>query len=618
MRRQLTAWPCLALILLSACSGGDDGPAAPGDPSVPRRVIDLTVTAGGNTSVTLAWTAPAASAKSNPPLRYDLRYTPLGTEDAGRDAWAQATPPLFIAGAGEQQVLVVAGLQPGATYVFSLAASFNGSDWSEVSPFAVGTAAVQFDMTAPAAVTDLVQYAGSAGSVTVAWTAAGDDSVYGRASSYDVRYATEPLTPANWSQSAAAPGIPGPHPNPAKLILEITGLSPDTRYHVGVAAHDDSGHRSGLSNNATVTTSPMRTLYVDLDGAGDYPSIEEAIHAAVVGDVVLVGPGRYTWTNQGTGDPQFGLINVERDQTDFTVVSEGGAAVTILDAELKGPVMSITGGYSGPPENPGRAGITVDGFTFTNGLATGPEGVPGEAYAGAGIVIHLSDTVVRNCIFTGNKATQGGAVWSGGQGSTVFENCLIEHNTAELGGGIMLINSEPVITIRGCVIRDNLATQAGGGIFAINVGLLMEGNLVVGNTSGDKGGGISVSGLHPGSEVTGCTVIGNRAPQGAAVRVVDSMMLRVTSCLLAFNLRGAAFSAAAFGGVEMGCSVVFGNEGGDQNPSLFTDLGGNLAADPLLCEDGLSPAAASVCLPENRPGSDGCGLIGALDPGCSR
>ncbi len=161
------------------------------------------------------------------------------------------------------------------------------------------------------------------------------------------------------------------------------------------------------------------TLFVNIEGTGDYATIEEAVLAATIGDLVLVGPGHYTWANQ----------------------------------------------------------------------ATGVEGTDQEGWSGGGLNLHLSDTVVRNCIFTGNEATQGGGLWVGGQGDAIIENCLFENNKGRDGGGVFLINSEPRITMRDCTIRNNHATFKGGGLLAYNVAATLENLLIVGNDSSDKGGG---------------------------------------------------------------------------------------------------------------------------------
>jgi len=608
---------CTALFLGACSSSEETDPGPPPPTPTPLVISDLTATAGTASTVTLTWTSPELADKAT--IQYDLRHIAYGSEGADWDSWTVAAAPGSDTESGRPRTYEVGGLASGQAYVFGMTASTDGTEWSAASNITVATAAPVFDTTPPAAVTGLFLYQGTGTSLTVAWPPTGDDGTYGEATSYEARYSATPINPGNWGAATPVPGAITESTLPGTMETTVTGLIADQEYHLAVTAIDDQDLVSGLSNVVTAMTVDLRTIYVDVSGTGDYPTIEAAIHAATAGDLILVGPGRYTWANQATGDSLLGLINVPRDYTDFEVRSIAGPEATILDAQHHGKVMSVTGGFSGDPGDLNYAGITIEGFTFTNGQANAVEPNPNEGWSGGGLNLHLSDTVVRNCIFTGNEATEGGALWVGGQGDAVIENCLFENNNGKVGGAILLINSEPRITVRNCVIRNNHATLAGGGIFAINVTATLEDLLIVGNDSSNKGGGISVSGLHPDCQVIRCTVVGNEAALGSAIRLTDNTMLRIESSLLAFNTGSAAFSAAVQSGVEIGCTLVFGHDLGNQFPLIHTDLGDNLETDPLFCDrvdymlQGDSP-----CLPGNHPDGADCGLIGARGAGCGR
>jgi hypothetical protein len=473
------------------------------------------------------------------------------------------------------------------------------------------------DVTRPAPPIGLTQYGGTATTVTVAWALAGDDSLTGRAAAYEVRYAATPLDDSTWAAATLVSAAPVAHPNPGRLMVTIDGLSEGQPYQVGVVAIDEAGNRSRMSAALEVRPTVMRSLYVRADGTGDYPTINAAVHAALPGDVVLVGPGTYDWFSQATGDTATSMVTVLRDQTDFTIRGEDGAAATKLDARGQGRVLYVTGGTFGSGAERTWAGVTIEGFTFTGGSALGVSGQLGPPWAGAGIAIHLSDTVVRNCVFRDNAATEGGAVWMGGQGGSRLEDCLIENNRADTGGGVLLVNSEPVMGLARCIIRDNHANIAGGGLYAANVGVVMEDLQVYDNVSSDKGGGMYLIALHPGSSLTGCTIVANRGIVGGGLRVATNMTVELRRCLIANALGGGAIAVIDNGNVAAGCCLVFGNVGGNAWPAGYTDLGGNLALNPLLCADHISPTALSPCLPANRAGGDACGLIGALEGGCS-
>ena len=411
--RLLPAAGLAAALFLTGCGSSDEtAPAVPANP-VPLAIEDLNAVGATSSSVTLAWTSPRFPDKSA--TRYDLRYIAYGSEDAAWDTWTVAAAPEPDAEPGRSRTHMVTGLEAGRVYAFSMRAGTDGIEWSDASGVAVATAAPEWDTTAPAAIKGLLLYRSTPTSLTVAWPPTGDDGVHGRAQGYEVRYAATPVTEATWDAAVPAPGGVAASALPGMLETTLTGLVADREYHVAVKAVDDRGLVSGLSNVIAAMTVDVRTIFVNVEGTGDYRTIEEAIHAAKAGDLVLVGPGHYTWANQATGDSLLGMINVPRDYADFEVRGIAGAEATILDAQHHGKVMSVTGGSSGPAGSLEYAGITIEGFTFTNGQANADGPNPREGWSGGGLNLHLTDTVVRNCIFRDNESSHGGGLWCGGQ-----------------------------------------------------------------------------------------------------------------------------------------------------------------------------------------------------------
>jgi hypothetical protein len=612
------------LCLLSACSSDNiiEGDVIQVKPQVEvSAVTDLTVIAGSDNSVTLNWTSPSVVDKADVAISYDLRHTSLVNAGADWDTWFLATPPTGDTAENAARTFEVTGLEGGETYVFGLEVVAEENFWvaGDSRALALATAAEVFDTIRPAPVRDLKQWAGTASSLTWAWTAAGDDSVYGAATSHELRYSTTPITAENWDQALVPSSAPIVAPVAGMLQSTVDGLEGDTSYYFAVVAIDDQGLHSGLSNMLSAATVDLNVINVTVDGLGDYPTIERAIGAAQPGDLILVGPGRYTWDDQGTGDPLHGMINVPRDWQDFELRSMAGAEQTILDAQGNGAVMSVTGG-SRPAPGGGLdyAGITIDGFTFTGGAANGEEASAEMGWAGGGINVHLSDSIIRNCIFRGNEATTGGGVWIGGQGDAILEDCLIENNTSVLGGGVMLINSAPRITVRRCTIRDNYASRVGGGLFAYHCTMTLADCLITENRTGSNGGGVGAQVMNPDGEITGCTIAGNEANQkGAGIYLSTNTLLRIENTVVAFNKKSRGITGVGVSSVEMGCSLVFGNEDGDGLPWGSVDLGTNVYADPLFCDlVDFRPGPDSPCLPLNRA-DDSCGLIGVWDQGCT-
>ncbi len=88
-------------------------------------------------------------------------------------------------------------------------------------------------------------------SVTLVWTSPGDDGTIGTASTYEMRYALAPLTPANWGQATPVPGLPAPQISGTRQSVTVNGLTQGTTYYFAIRTQDDAGNWSPLSNVLT-------------------------------------------------------------------------------------------------------------------------------------------------------------------------------------------------------------------------------------------------------------------------------------------------------------------------------------------------------------------------------
>jgi len=495
---------------------------------------------------------------------------------------------------------IIAGLVGGC-----LLCGCSGDDPSPTGPV---------DSTPPAAIPDLVRWASSDHSVTLAWTAPGDDGREGTAAAYACRYAAAPITDATWEDAQVVP-VPddcAPGPAGSRDRLTVTGLAAATTHWFAVRARDEAGNWSPVSNALDAVTERFRTWYVTPDGTGDAATIAIACtDSAQPGDVVLLAPGRYTWSNQGSEDPRYGMITFLRDQAGFTLRGEAGAPATIIDAEGRGRVFFFQGVT--PDAN---INTTFDGLTITGGDAY--QSPLGEE-DGGGVEIHVCSPTFQNCVFRGNRASYGGGFAQCGVGSPIFIDCVFEENEAEAGGAIGLWTYDSYPEVRGCVLRRNTASRAGGGLYAGRVTLTVTDCLVHDNTAADKGGGIYLVELGAGSRLTGCTVVRNAAPMGGNLRITEPSALTIERSIVAFAGAGGGIAAFGANDLSVGCCDVFGNTGGDDLPAGYVDLGQNFALDPLFCalaDSDFALAPDSPCAPTAAPYGIACGLIGALYADC--
>jgi hypothetical protein len=154
------------------------------------------------------------------------------------------------------------------------------------------------DNIPPAAVGDLAVTAQTDTAVVLTWSAPGDDGTSGRATSYDIRYATTRIDEGRWRAATIVEGeappreagqpermvVPGLHsdrtrffalktldeatrianpPAPAEPGREqsfyLSGLEPATSYFVALRSTDQAGNISDLSNVVqTQTSEPSR------------------------------------------------------------------------------------------------------------------------------------------------------------------------------------------------------------------------------------------------------------------------------------------------------------------------------------------------------------------------
>jgi formylglycine-generating enzyme required for sulfatase activity len=108
------------------------------------------------------------------------------------------------------------------------------------------------DLAPPAAVTDLAAGSPTATSLRLSWTAVGDDGMAGRASAYDIRYATSASTA--WEQMTRVTGELPPRPAGEAESFTVTGLSANTTYRFRMKVADEVHNWSWESNEASGRT----------------------------------------------------------------------------------------------------------------------------------------------------------------------------------------------------------------------------------------------------------------------------------------------------------------------------------------------------------------------------
>ncbi len=243
---------------------------------------------------------------------------------------------------------------------------------------------------------------------------------------------------------------------------------------------------------------------VTWDVPSEYPTIQEAIDAAVEGGTVLVAPG--TYKGEGNRDLDFRGKAV-------TVRSESGPQSCIIDCNGT-EADPHHGFYFHSGEN---SESVLDGFTITNGgyyldgggihcINSSPRitnciisGNSAKYCFGGGIHCENSSPAISNCTISGNTGSCGGGIFGCGGPIT---NCLIIGNTVEWGSGAGLYDCTGPISH--CTITNNAAIEADGGGLSSCPGLIS--NCTISGNSADYGGG----GLYGcDGPITDCIITGN-------------------------------------------------------------------------------------------------------------
>lgn len=220
------------------------------DTTPPSTITDVAAIAVQATSVTLAWTSPGDDGTTGTAEAYEIRYA---TTQAGLDTNPVIVPsPPAPQPAGTSQAHTISGLESGRTYFFRLRARDDAGQWSGPSNVASATTPQPADVTPPADVNDLAIVAVGTASVTIRWTAPGDDGNTGTAAAYEVRWATSPTLLDVAPHVSSMPPTPGPAGTTQQHV--VNGLPASTTLYFAVVTVDDAGLWSDLSNVASATT----------------------------------------------------------------------------------------------------------------------------------------------------------------------------------------------------------------------------------------------------------------------------------------------------------------------------------------------------------------------------
>ncbi len=353
-----------------------------------------------------------------------------------------------------------------------------------------------------------------------------------------------------------------------------------------------------------VSSSCVRRVWrVNASGTGDAPTIQAAIDSAAYSDTVLVESGVYIGSGNRDISPRGKAV---------VVVSEMGPDQTVLDCQGSTPephrAFDITQGE-------GLATV-ISGFTITGGVAPMQDPYPAWPMGGGIRCLGTSPTI-SNCKFVNNSSENGGGgMASVNSSSPTISDCLFSTNIAVYGAGLYFYQSSSG-QVKDCIFEGNAASSDGGAMSASFFCAPVISHCQFIKNSANISGGFH-SYWQSDVTISNCTFVGNTANNGSSISASYSLV-EVNNSILSYGRAGSVSNCVNAGFIDISCSDVFGNEGGDW-VNCFASQGtasGNISVDPQFCDTAAGDFGLntnSACAASNNECST---LMGALGIGCS-
>ncbi|MBD3178575.1 MAG: hypothetical protein GF417_02695 [Candidatus Latescibacteria bacterium] len=140
------------------------------------------------------------------------------------------------------------------------------------------------DTTPPSAVSDLHIVSSTDTTMTVAWTAPGDDGDQGTADRYAVRHAPDSITEGTWATCTALAGVPDPEAAGTEQSLTIRNPG-GTSLHVAMKTADEADNWSDLSNGVSGSFPPAGGIQqLTSSGYNSLPCLNNGYVTWIYGD----------------------------------------------------------------------------------------------------------------------------------------------------------------------------------------------------------------------------------------------------------------------------------------------------------------------------------------------
>lgn len=302
----------------------------------------------------------------------------------------------------------------------------------------------------------------------------------------------------------------------------------------------------------------------------EYDTIQEAVDAAIWGDLILVGPGTYSDPTHEAG---------AGDTTKCCVIMKSGVRLrgagmgqTFIDADSSGrgihvyqceevqiSRLSITGGYA---EEYGGAILCKQSSPHIHHCEIF------ENWDGGIAVVDDSHPTIELCSIHDNHAKSGGGIEVLPGCEPYVYDCDIVENRAPFAAGVMLWGDA---TIEHCRIFRNRTTEEyvfGGGIYANECSPQILGCEIRENESRGYGGGLAIEGEGTTALIDRCLIVDNFSSgidgYGGGIFISSQPSPTIRNSIIAGNYTSGQLSDGGgvyvqFSGLEMYNCTLYGN-----------------------------------------------------------
>lgn len=262
----------------------------------PAAINDLAVANITSDSVRLLWTAPGDNGNSGNATQYDIRYSNIViTNEAEWNAAIQVANETLPKPAGTSEAFMISGLSINTIYYFAIKTADELPNWSSLSN---SPGAKTIDNMPPAMVTDLSLNNFSMNSLTLAWTAPGDNNNSGNATQYDIRYSYSRIwNLIDWGNATRLVGEPLPKPAGSREIFLVNGLRSCTTYYFAIRTADEVANWSPLSNNVKAGTGCFDPSMIDVSGGNNITEEEPEAQKSILFRINLLGRIAFGYVN---------------------------------------------------------------------------------------------------------------------------------------------------------------------------------------------------------------------------------------------------------------------------------------------------------------------------------